>query len=239
MTRVELIAEVSTNHGGDLGLAKAFIWECAQAGADWVKFQSYQVRTLRPGDPQTDWFRQAELSDDAHGILIEECQKAGTKFLTTVFHHSRVGFLRGLGLEAVKIGSGETNERSLIDTICTARFQRVIVSEGIRPIQYWPESTIVPELLQCVSRYPASLLACVTAIERMRTRGVGYSDHSIGLAMCRRAIEAGARIIEKHVQLPKQKRTPRPYEATIAQLREIRQFADESPERFLGRWQRG
>ena len=102
---VELIAETSSNHGGDLSLAKEFIHAFAEAGADWIKFQTTRVKHLRPDDPQYEWFTKAELSDQAHVELKAECEQAGVKFLTTVYHADEVPFLASLGLEAIKIGS--------------------------------------------------------------------------------------------------------------------------------------
>lgn len=234
--RVELIAEVSSNHGGDLELAKAFIWQCAEAGANWVKFQSYQVRTLRQGDPQRDWLAQAELADDAHYILKAECEKAGTKFLTTVFHHSRVPFLASLGLEAIKVGSGEAREPILAAAVNRQRaWARVFVSCGVtgaRSAIGWSRA----DALHCVSRYPHPSACAVVDYGR---RFVGYSDHSIGLEGCQLACIRGAKIIEKHVGLPAQKRPRKPWEATMAELKELRQFADDDPSTYIGRWQHG
>jgi sialic acid synthase SpsE len=65
----------------------------------------------------------------------------------------------------------------------------------------------------------------------------GWSDHCVGLEGAQLAIVKGARMIEKHVQLPFQGRTAKPYEATIEEFRALRAFADENPSRFIGRWQ--
>src|SRR5882724_8764760 len=111
----QLICELATSHGGDIALAKEMIQRCVEAGAHWVKFQSFQVKHLRPGDPQADWLKQSELSDDAHHELIAACQEAGVKFLSTVFTADRVPFLASLGLEAIKIGAAEASEAQLVD----------------------------------------------------------------------------------------------------------------------------
>lgn len=239
---VELIAEVSSNHGGDLELAKAFIWRYAEAGADWVKFQSYQVRTLRPNDPQREWLAQAELSDDAHHILKAECERARVKFLTTVFHRTRVPFLQSLGLEAIKIGSGEERDHGLVYAVCRSGV-RVLQSKhmvGDRASYRRHLEDCSPEILSCVSRYPSSERSCVEAIGMIGyNRVVGYSDHYPGSDMVRWAIESGACIIEKHVSLPEQKRDKRSWEATVSEFKDLRQFADDDPQKYVGRWQHG
>ena len=48
---IEIIAECASNHGGSIPLAKEFIWRCAEAGADWVKFQTTRVKHLRKTVP--------------------------------------------------------------------------------------------------------------------------------------------------------------------------------------------
>lgn len=227
---IELIAEVSSNHGGDLELAKAFIWAYAEAGADWVKFQSYQVATLRPDDPQRSWLAQAELSDEAHHILQAECARAQVQFLTTIFHVSRLDFLVSLGLAAVKVGSGESTDVGL-GTRVTTSFPRTFISMGLHPRPaLWQMGA---DLLHCVSRYP-----CPTgAVARSYTRPfVGWSDHCRGVDACETAIVSGARVIEKHVSLPAQRRDRRSWEADVEQFRRLRQFADDDPQRYLGRW---
>ena len=241
---VELIAEVSSNHGGDIELAKAFIYAYAEAGADWVKFQSYQVATLRPDDPQREWLAKAELSDEAHYILKETCEKAGTKFLTTVFHHSRVPFLMGLGLDTLKIGSGEAGEKTLAETLLMHGLSRVIVSCGLYPPARhaigwaWAHQRIETrpsriDSLHCVSRYPAPVHMADSDYRTYQ----GWSDHCVGLDGCTLAYLKGANILEKHVSLPEQTREKRSFEATVAEFRALRAFVDDDPKRYVGRWQ--
>lgn len=227
---VELIAEVSSNHGGDLALAKEFIQRFAEAGADWVKFQTTRVKHLRPDDPQREWFAKAELSDDAHHELKAACDEAGTKFLTTVYHADDVPFVRSV-TDTVKIGSGEAGERALRLAVRDAGFARLIIGCGLgRPEGY------AFDALACVTRYPAPH-GCVPETFAKYGLYQGWSDHCIGLDSCKVAILRGARIIEKHVRLLHQRRRAKDFEASVHEFKELRAFADDSPERFLGRWQ--
>lgn len=233
---IELIAEVSTNHGGELSLAKEFIHAYAEAGATWVKFQHTRVKHLRPSDPQQAWFRQAEFSLDQFADLKAYCEKRGTGFLTTVYNVADVPEVLSLGVDTVKIGSGEEDVHAeLIDAFSSVRIIQSIHFVG-RPRV--PEAYGKVDILSCVTRYPASERACLSAIASMESWGLaGYSDHSIGNEMCRWAIECGARIVEKHVMLNHQARTPKPYEATVDEFRGLCQFAADGPEKFMGRWQ--
>lgn len=248
---VEIVAEISSNHGGDIVLAKEFIHACAEHGADWVKFQTTRVKHLSPADPQYDWFKRAELSDDAHHELKAECEKAGVGFLTTVYNAAEVPFLASLGLDAIKIGSGEADCAPLAEALRASNIRRVIVSLGLQsdtqrvafawwstPVAQnygwsWQRDSRV-EFLRCVTRYPAPAMC---AAGPYNWPVVGWSDHCVGLNGCRMAMIDGARVIEKHVMFPHQKRPPKPYEATMAELKDLRQFADDDPQRFIGRWQ--
>lgn len=225
---VELIAEVSTNHGGDLALAKAFISRFAEAGADWVKFQTTRVRHLRRDDPQYDWFTRAELSDDAHAELIEACRDAGTQFLTTIFHEDEIPLVRRLGLTTIKVGSGESADPRFMDAVQSAGFARVMASDGLGDA-----CGLSLDRLRCITRYPAphGLVP-----DRFGERYQGWSDHCVGLESCHVAIVRGARIIEKHVCLPDQARPVRAFEASVEDFRTLRAFADDDPTRFLRRW---
>jgi N,N'-diacetyllegionaminate synthase len=226
---VELIAEVSSNHGGSVALAREFIWRFAEAGADWIKFQTTRVKHLRPDDPQRDWFIKAELSDEAHHELKEECAKANVRFLTTVYHHDDVPFVRSV-CDAVKVGSGEANEYTLRTAVYHAGFARIFVGCGLGTV-WWQHHA---DLLRCVTRYPAPAALANYAYGREHK---GWSDHCVGLDGCQIAICRGATIIEKHVCLPNQARDLKPYEATAYEFKQLRAFADDDPGRFIGRWQ--
>jgi sialic acid synthase SpsE len=244
---VELIAEISTNAGGSMPLAKEFIHRFAEAGANYVKFQHTRVAHLSKTDPQYAWFQKAEFSLEQFAELKETCEQAGTKFLTTVYHAADVPDVASLGLAAVKIGSGEAHEESLAAAIGSAGFKRVIVGCGLTEPRCSPflplrQNGQRVSFLKCLTRYPCpSAVAIDTYVETVDALGcpyyTGWSDHATGLAGCQLAILNGATIVEKHVMLPNQARAPKPYEATVAEFAQLRAFADEDPLRFRGRWQ--
>src|SRR3990167_6334765 len=190
---VEIIAEVASNHGGSIPLAKEFIARCADAGADWVKFQTTRVKHLRPDDPQYAWFQQVELSDDAHWELKAACEGAGVKMLTTVYHHADVPFVASLGLAAIKIGSGEAHEEALAEAVLAVPATLVYVSDGIRPCaaQYLTTRRRVRRL-RCTARYPAPPIPLSTPFGDRTLQHDGWSAHSVGIAMCDAAILLGA-----------------------------------------------
>ncbi len=236
---IELIAEASTGHGGDIALAKEFIHAFAEAGANFVKFQHTRVKHLRPDDPQYEWFRQCEMTVEQFAELNAECERAGTQFLTTVYHAADVPEVASLGLTTIKIGSGEAMEKDLATAVTVYRFPRIMVGCGLCQPSEIAFSGAAPRVdrLKCVTRYPAPSFVA-HGFYGVGNPWTGYSDHSIGLDGCCIAILEGATIIETHVQLPRrQARDPKPFEKTVQEFRQLRAFADEDPTRFIGRWQ--
>ena len=120
-----IIAEAGVNHNGDLEMAKQLVRAAAEAGADYVKFQTfsadklvtktakqaeYQKKNLQSGenDSQYTMLKKLELSREAHYELIKTCKYYGIRFLSTAFDNDNLVFLmKDLDLDYIKIPSGE------------------------------------------------------------------------------------------------------------------------------------
>jgi len=215
------------NHNGEIELAKKLIDVAAAAGADAVKFQTfnafrlvtpdapkaaYQHRTTSEQESQLDMLRQLELSAEDHRVLIEYCRACGVLFLSTPFDEQSADLLYDLDVPAFKIPSGEVTNLPLLAHV--ARFGRpMIVSTGmcdlgeveaaVETIRDEGNDSIV--LLHCVSNYPANpadvnLRAMQTMQAAFRVP-VGYSDHTLGVEVGLAAVATGACLLEKHFTL--------------------------------------
>lgn len=230
----KIIAEVASNHGGDIKIAKWFIRIAADIGVDYIKFQSWRVSKLSKDDPQYEWFSQSELSDSAHLELIEECAKRGMKFLTTVFDTERVEFLKGLGLDEIKVASPDLGSSKLLRML-RGNFNHIIVSTGMH---HKDEIERAAEILRgtnftflhCTSIYPTPPEK--VNLEKMQwlkrfTPSVGYSDHSVGVDAVKIAIAQKASYIEKHFCLGKYgPGRVMPMDATPEQMADIVKYAE-------------
>lgn len=122
MTRVFVIAEAGVNHDGSLDDALRMVDVAAEAGADAVKFQTfdaaqlvtrraakaaYQARNTGTDDGQLDMLRRLELDRDAHRILVRAAEAKGVRFMSTAFDMDSLDFLAGLDMPAIKIPSGD------------------------------------------------------------------------------------------------------------------------------------
>lgn len=238
--RAKIIAEVASNHGGDLELAKEFIHAAAEAGADYVKFQSWRAATVqaREKDPQYEWFVKSELSDRAHRDLMEECGRRGVGFLTTCFDVDRVEFLASLGLSEIKVGSADLTSRRLLEAL-RPRFEHILVSTGMGTEKEVEEAASLLSggrftLMHCVSLYPLpASRANLMRMQRLRryTPTVGWSDHTEGIQVAKLAIAAGADYIEKHFCLGRNgPGRATAWDATPEELAELARYATEVEE---------
>lgn len=207
----EIIVEVASNHGGEQAWQDTLIESVALAGADTIKFQSYQTKHLSPADIQYAWLRKSQLSDDDHRRLIKKCESVGLKFLTTPFHEDRVPFLADLGLKAIKIGSGEAMRVPLLEAVASNPGWRVYLSTGLltsaeldKALWILREHEVV--LLHCVTKYPCEAsevnMGRMRWLEENTARPCGYSDHTVGLSAALYAIGAGAVCVEVHHSVP-------------------------------------
>ena len=145
---VVVIAEAGVNHNGDLTQALALVDEAARAGADYVKFQTfqaseiaaksagladYQSKSVQP-QTQVEMLAQLQLSESDHRALMQRCQEKKIQFLSTPFDLPSLDLLQRLGLKTLKVGSGDiTNLPFLIE--CARKSERMIVSTGMANLE--------------------------------------------------------------------------------------------------------
>lgn len=206
----DIIVECASNHGGERPWMSKLIESAALVGARYAKFQSYQTKHLRRDDPQYDWLKHAELSDADHEWLLKECAKCGVEFLTTVYTADRVPFLAELGLNAIKVGSGEAGERSVLKAVAQHPWT-IYLSTGLwtsddmnQALDILAGRSVV--LLHAVSEYPTPTghanLRRMDYLREWTGWPAGYSDHTEGYWAAITALACGAPVVEVHHSLP-------------------------------------
>lgn len=229
MSKVFIIAEAGVNHNGNLELAKKLVDVAADAGVDAVKFQTfkaekivcknaakadYQKATTDAQQSQFEMLKKLELTETMHNQLIEYCRKKDILFLSTPFDLESVDFLEQLGMEIMKIPSGEiTNYPYLRKVALTGK--KIILSTGmsdleevkaaIKVLKEYGSKDIV--VLHCNTEYPTpyadvNLNAMLVLRDELGIE-IGYSDHTQGIEIPIAAVAMGARIVEKHFTLDK------------------------------------
>ncbi len=222
-----VIAEMSGNHKGDIGRAKALIEAARAAGADAVKLQTYTADTItiRSGRPEFQihgglWDGRTlhELYEEAHTPwawhpeLFAHARKLGITIFSSPFDDSAVDMLEGLDAPAYKIASAEIVDWGLLERVGRTG-KPVIVSTGMANDSEIGEALGVLRaagahdilLLHCISAYPTPLSeANLARIPYLRDRYrclAGLSDHTMGLEAARLAAALGAVAVEKHFTL--------------------------------------
>ena len=229
MSRTLIIAEAGVNHNGSIEMAKRLIEKAADAGVDYVKFQTfkseklvsrhatkaeYQKANTDGEDSQLKMLQQLELSHSDHLQLIEHCNHCGVKFLSTAFDLDSIDFLASLNLDLWKIPSGEITNLPYLRRIAQKGGQ-VIMSTGMCTIEDiemavnvlttngTPRENIT--LLHCNTEYPTPWndvnLRAMHDIAQRLNLPVGYSDHTQGIEVPIAAVALGATVIEKHFTL--------------------------------------
>lgn len=231
MPEVFIIAEAGVNHNGSLAIAKKMVDAAAHAGADAVKFQTfqaeslvskfapkamYQKKTTGSNEGQLEMIKKLELGLSAHKELIRYSQTKKIMFLASPFDLESIGLLVRLGLRTFKIPSGEITNAPYLRKIGSLR-RKIIISTGMATLAEIKDALNILlksgtkkkdiVVLHCNTEYPTpfkdvNLLAMMTIKDTVGVQ-VGYSDHTLGIEVAVAAVALGARVIEKHFTLDK------------------------------------
>ncbi len=230
MKRTIIIAEAGVNHNGSLDIAKQLVDAAAEAGADYVKFQTFRAENLLAKDAsladyqrqnlghesggQYEMLKKLELCESDHFELLEYCRQKGIKFLSTAFDLESVAFLKSLNLDFWKIPSGEVTNYPYLKAIAQYK-GKVVMSTGMCTLEDINNALSVLTrfgterknitLLHCNTEYPTPFtdvnLRAIVEMRRIFGTKVGYSDHTVGIEVPVAAVALGAEIIEKHFTL--------------------------------------
>jgi N,N'-diacetyllegionaminate synthase len=217
--------------------ARKLIDAAADAGADYVKFQTFKADTLvskkaekaayqkqttgDADDSQYAMLKKLELDEAQHDELIAYCAQKGIRFLSTAFDQESIFLLASKGIDLFKIPSGEITNLPYLLGIA-AQQKPVIVSTGMCTMEEIREALDVltgagippgqVSILHCNTEYPTpfedvNLHAMNTIRETFRIQ-VGYSDHTKGIEVAIAAVALGATVIEKHFTLDRNMEGP-------------------------------
>jgi len=221
-----VIAEVGHNHQGDMALAHRFIDVAKESGADAVKLQKRDNRTLFT----RDFFDSPYVGPNSFGATYGEhrehlefdavqyrelqahAAEVGLVFFATAFDHASADFLAELDMPAYKIASGDLRNLPLIERVAQLGRPMFISTGGgdleaaIRAHDTARAHNDDVCIMQCTAGYPPTweelnLSVISTYRDRFPQTVVGFSSHDNGIAMSVAAYTLGARAVEKHFTL--------------------------------------
>lgn len=251
--QVLIIAEIGSNHDGNLDKAFALIDVAAEAGANVAKFQSFLADEMyAPGDPNYDLLKKLEMPREWYSQLMNRCEQNGLRFLSTATNDVTLNWMEELGASWYKVASGNITHRPLIDRLVEIG-KPVIFSTGLTTLDEIIELTANLQVgglndyafLHCVSEYPAPpeqiRLRNISVMKQLLDCPIGFSDHSETICLAYAAVALGAQIVEKHITLDgngyspdhEYSLKPEQFRAMVDGIREVESglFVDFTPNR--------
>ena len=226
-----IIAEIGSNHNGDMKLCRRLVEAARSAGADAVKFQSWSKSSLIS---KAEYARHPEYSDKKrhfgsleemveayqftpaqHREIAAHCKGVGIEFLSSVFSPEEVDLLDSLDVPAHKVASMDVTHHPLLKYVA-ATGKPVMLSTGMATLAEVAEAVDILRssgagplaLLHCVALYPPEHkdvhLLNILTLQQTFDCVPGFSDHTSGTSIALAAIALGASVVEKHFTLDKE-----------------------------------
>lgn len=224
-----IIAEAGVNHNGSFDLAMQLVDVAVQAGADIVKFQTfvpeltviaeasqaeYQKQNIGKTTSQLQMLSELTLTLEEHQKLALYCRQQGIEYLSTAFDLASLEQLLEIGVQRLKIPSGEITHWPLLVASAQTGLP-IILSTGMSNLdevkaahKLLIESGAKPSdvtVLHCNTQYPTPFedvnLRAMNAMGEALGSAFGYSDHTLGVLASVAAVARGAQVIEKHFTL--------------------------------------
>jgi len=227
---VKIIAEIGVNHNGQLKLALEHVDAACEAGADTVKFQTFDADRLASihskkakyqenknlEETQYQMLKKLELTKNMHREIFLYCKKKKIECISSGFDIADINFLLDLGQTVFKVPSGEIINIPYLRHL-SEKAQSIILSTGMATIEEIKKSLSLLTagkltmdditILHCTSQYPAPFnelnLNVLKSFKEIFGLNVGYSDHSLGIDAAIASVALGATVIEKHFTLDK------------------------------------
>lgn len=220
-----LVAEIGTNHAGEISIAKDQIRAAADAGADAVKFQLFRAEEFLADESLTycyedyagethevsqyEMFKEFELPEDWVPDLVETANDEGVDFFASVADKDSLKTVLKHDVPLLKLASEDLINVDLLEAVQEVDIP-IILSRGMATEDEIANalSILIPSetpelvLLHCVSCYPTAPPELnVRQIPSLRNRFgclVGLSDHTRGTTAASVSVALGACVVEKH-----------------------------------------
>jgi N,N'-diacetyllegionaminate synthase len=230
---VFIVFEAGPTHDS-IESAKKLVKYAAKAGADAIKFQILDPKRLVPDKTQAFSYEillnresgeQKQVTEPLYDILMRRyltfeqwrevkrfCDDLGIIFFSTAVFTEEVDFLKDIGVDTLKICSGDVNHFPFIK-YCAETGMSIQLDTGNATIGEVEKA--YDEVLKtgndriiihnCPSGYPARLesinLNIIPSLKQLFACPVAFSDHTPGWEMDIAAVALGANMVEKTITL--------------------------------------
>jgi len=221
---VFIIAEIGTNHMGNLKIAKQIIDVAQKAGCDAVKFQKKNIDKIYTkefldspidspwGTTQREMRLHREFSIKQFEEINKYCKKKKIMWFASCWDTDSQISMRKFKTKYNKVASAMLTHNKLLELIAKEK-KYTFISTGMSTMKDISNATKIfkkhkcPfELMHCHSAYPmpteeANLNMIPTLKKKFKCK-VGYSGHEIGATnISVPAVMMGASSIERHITL--------------------------------------
>lgn len=224
--KVKIVAEITTNHFGDMDRLKTMILAAKKAGADYIKLQKRDVESFYTeekletaykspfGKTFRDYRHGIELNKEQFEFVDRFCKEVGIGWFASVLDMPSYEFIRQFNPELIKLPSTISEHKEYLSAVANDFTNDVVISTGYTDSEY--EGFIFDTfkkarniyLLQCTSAYPTAnedtqigVIRHYHGLSKKDARIIpGFSSHDIGSICSMMAVAAGACMIEKHVK---------------------------------------
>ncbi len=224
--KIKVVAEITTNHFGDMDRLRAMIISAKKSGADYIKLQKRNVETFYSaeqlnapyespfGKTFREYRRGIELNQIQFEFVDKFCREIGIGWFASILDIDSYEFIKQFNPEIIKLPSTISEHKNFLTAVAQDFKNDVVISTGYTDKAY--EDFIFSTfsnvrniyLLQCTSAYPTrnedaqiGVVRHYYNLSRQNSRIIpGFSSHDIGSLCSMLAVASGARMLEKHVK---------------------------------------
>ena len=221
---VFVIAEIGTNHMGDIKIAKKLIDVAKDAGCDAVKFQKKSVEKIYSdkfldsylespwGTTQREMRLYREFSIKQFTEINEYCKKKKIFWFVSCWDLESQNEMKRFKTKYNKVASAMLTHHKLLETIAKEK-KYTFISTGMsslkdieNAIKIFKKFKCPFELMHCHSAYPMpkdeANLKLIPMLKKKFKCKVGYSGHETSATnVSIPAVTLGATSIERHITL--------------------------------------
>ena len=193
--KIQLVAEIGCNHMGQLNLAKLMIDQAKHAGADYVKFQKRDNKTLLSnkqykgkhpipsnsfGKTYGEHREFLEFNTNIHKELIRYCKKKEIQYSCSVWDVKSAIEISKICKNYIKVPSATNLNFQVLDFLCTKYSGDIHISTGMTTekevndiFEFVKKRRRLKNLVfySCVSAYPSEIKdVCLLDINRLTQR---------------------------------------------------------------------
>ncbi len=219
-----VIAEIGTNHMGDVDIAKQIIDSAIMAGCDAVKFQKKDVEKIYSkefldsplespwGTTQREMRLHREFNDKQFLQINDYCKKKKIPWFVSCWDIESQKQMRKFKTKYNKIASAMITHKKLLEIVAQEK-KYTFISTGmstLKDIEYtvkiFRKYECPFELMHTHSAYPMPVneanLLMIPALKKKFKCSVGYSGHEVSATnISIPAVMLGATSIERHITI--------------------------------------